>query len=154
MINPLYHFTRRVFGYISIAFIVVFAVLTLLFNKFIYYKLTYRRIAGKYYGFGYKDENNTELSEQQISSATVKHINQNLLEIEVDHSNSNEKFIWHGELRLNTKRYGRITYKYSKPERMSHRIGLKDCIISEDFRTVYLIDLDKENYGREVFKRK
>ena len=45
---------------LGLAASVVFAVLTLLFNKFLYYKLTYGKIAGKYDGFGYKDDNNTE----------------------------------------------------------------------------------------------
>ncbi len=132
----------------------LFAVLTFLFNKYVLYKLTYGKIAGNYKGYGYKPNSDTELNDKQISSATVKHINQNLLEIEVDHSNPDENFIWHGELRLNTQRHGRITYKYSEPERERHRIGIKDCIISKDYKTIYLIDVDKENFGKEVFKRK
>ncbi len=66
---------------LGLAASVVFAVLTLLFNKFLYYKLTYGKIACKYDGFGYKDDNNTELSELPISSATVKHMFFRLLHI-------------------------------------------------------------------------
>jgi hypothetical protein len=131
----------------------VFAILTFLFNKYILYKLTYGKIAGTYKGFGYKEGSDTELNDKQISSAIVTHINQNILEIIVDHSNSDEKFIWNGELRLNTKKHGRITYKYSEPARMRNQIGIKDCIISDDNKTLFLIDVDKSNYGREVFKR-
>lgn len=131
----------------------LFALLTYLFKKYFYYKWTYGKIQGKFKGYGYMPSSNTELDTTQISSATITHINENILEIIVDHSNQSEEFIWNGELRLNTQKHGRITYKYSEPERERHKIGIKDCIISDDFKTIYLIDVDKENFGKEVFKQ-
>lgn len=43
-----------------------FAVLTFLFNKYILYKLTYGKIAGHYKGYGYKQNNDTELNDNKF----------------------------------------------------------------------------------------
>ncbi len=131
----------------------LFAILNHYFRIYFVYKRTYGKIAGHYTGYGYKSGSNQDLDESPISRSSVKHIGENILEITIDHSNQDEKFIWVGEMRMNSQMHGRITYKYVEPSRLIHQIGIKDCIVSEDKKTIYLIDVDKENYGKEVFKR-
>lgn len=107
----------------------IFAILTYLFQKYIYYRLVYGRIAGDFEGYGYKDKNDTEVDDKPISSAKISHIGENLFSIYLQTYNQHEEFIWTGELRMDTLKYGRIVWRYIKPKRLIHSIGVKDCIV-------------------------
>lgn len=137
----------------------VFSILIFIFQKLIYYRIVFWGISGKFEGFGYKDENETELDDHPISSAVIKHVGENLFSIKLQTYNDHEDFIWTGELRMDTRKNGRIVWRYISPERLIHSIGVKDCIVSDDKKTIYLIgnDFDKEGnlkFGKEVLRRK
>ena len=137
----------------------VFSILAIIFQKLIYYRIVYGGISGKFEGYGYKDKNETELGEHPISSAIIKHIGENLFSIKLQTYNDHEDFIWTGEMRMDTLKNGRIVWRYISPERLIHLIGVKDCIVSDDKKTIYLIgkDFDDEGkfkFGKEVLIRK
>jgi hypothetical protein len=127
----------------------LFAIFLYLFNEYLYYKPKYGKIAGKYTGYRYKDNNApNELDETPISNAVIKHLGKNRLKIVVNHNHVS----WSGEIILDSTRFGSIAWQYDNPAD-KHRYGFKKCIAEKDLNTLYVIGDKNEGYNKEVFKR-
>ncbi|GAC1302811.1 MAG: hypothetical protein NVSMB24_07950 [Mucilaginibacter sp.] len=126
----------------------VFAVLYHFSVAYFYYRRTYGKIVGKYIGQGYKDDDSGELNERILSSATIRYMTENKLEISVTHGG----LTWVGEITMNSFRYGSIVFQYTDLKH-KHFFGFKKLIVESDFNTINVIGDETKGYGIEVFTR-
>jgi len=126
----------------------LFAILFHYGRGYFYFKRRYGKLAGNYNGYGYKADNPRDLDENAISSATIKYLVENKLEIRVSHNN----LTWVGELTMSSLKYGSIVFQYENSE-ARHFFGFKKCIIDHDRNMLFVIGEAEKGYGTEVFKR-
>ena len=138
--------------FLGIVSSLIFAIFLHWFRAFFVFKRRYGKLAGNFDGYGYKDKDSGELNERPISHAIIKFVSENRLEITVTHGDQ-EKYIWVGEITLNTLKHGIIVWQYVEPIRVKHFFGYKQCIIENDFNTIIIIGDEGKGYGKEIFKR-
>jgi len=113
-----------------------------------YFRPKFCKLNGEYQGFGYKTDNPRELDDKPLSFATIKHLDENLLEISVTH----DHLTWIGEITMSSMKYGAIVFQYKNLE-AKHFFGFKRVIVEDDYNTVIVIGDESKGYGVEVFKR-
>jgi hypothetical protein len=127
---------------------IVFAILFHYGKGYFYFRRRYGKLAGNYNGHGYRADNPGEVDGKVISSATIKYLAENKLEIVVSH----DQLSWVGEITMSSLKYGSIVFQY-KNEEAKHFFGFKKCIVDHDKRILYIIGEPEKGYGTEIFKR-
>lgn len=126
----------------------LFAVLFHYSRGYFYFKRRFGKLAGNYNGYGYKADNPREVDEKIISSATIRYLAENKLEISVSHDHRT----WTGEITMSSLKYGSIVFQYENVE-ARHFFGFKKCIVDHDRNTLFIIGEAEKGYGTEIFKR-
>lgn len=142
-------FSGMLLGVISgIVSSLIFIPISRYLREVFYFRPKYRKLSGTFHGFRYKEDKPDELEPEPISSATVKHLNENLLEISVSHGSHK----WSGEITMSSTRFGSIIWQYENLD-AKHFFGFKRCIVEKDYNTLLVIGEQADGMGKEVFKK-
>jgi hypothetical protein len=140
------------FGVGVVSGIAASLIFTLLYSWYeeIDYKRRFGKINGQYRGFTYKQDSNRfdthELNDKPSSTANVRHISKNRLEISVAHDHVK----WVGEITMSSIKYGSMVFQYENEE-AKHFNGFKRCIVADDFDSIVVVG--EPPYGKEYFER-
>lgn len=98
------------------------------------------------------------LEDKPHSEATIKYLNENVLEIY--HFEFETKHEWEGQIKMDLETSGSIVWRYNKisnqDSKEKHIFGLKRCIVREDLKEgkMYLYLIGEERYGKEILIKK
>lgn len=128
-------------------------VATLITNFCLAYRTRKRYDAaiGEYIGYGFEDDNANPLVQKQtpLSKATVTHLKENILRIEVEHGDRK----WNGDVAMEHETSGTMVWQYIDLPENEHSFGYKRMLVREATDGVYLYLLGELPFGKEVFIR-
>jgi hypothetical protein len=104
---------------------------------------------GNYIGYGFEDENANPLVQMPApqSEARVRHVEKNILRIEVEHGNRR----WDGNIAMEHETFGTIVWRYVDYPRGQHAFGFKRIMVRDEPDKVYLYLVGEHPFGKEVF---
>lgn len=114
----------------------------------------FESVIGDYIGYGFEDDDANPLVQKKEpqSKATVRYVNGNILQIEVEHDNRK----WDGDIAMENGTFGTVVWRYTDYPEHQHMFGFKRMTVINDAEKVllYLVgERPVDPFGKEMFIR-
>jgi len=104
---------------------------------------------GDYIGYGFENSDANPLVQMKNpqSRARVRHVEKNILSIEVEHDDRK----WDGDISMEHAAFGTVVWRYVDYPKGKHAFGFKRIMVREETDEVYLYLIREKPFSKEVF---